>query len=353
MLKKFLILLPSLLFISSVQASHEEDSCYISGKVKLPNAFFSKAKVNMLDQNVKIEKDGFYCIEESIRERDKIYLTVINKHKKVILKNPIFKSEINNKEPFNITLERAFAEVVCDNRLCSEEEIRVFEKNNFIKDYKTKLLKTYYDDKDNNTRFKYEKVIRKMENQSFRIHRKEEKTSKQEREISFFPLENVKAKNYDNFYYSKRDRGSLIQNYLNNNDVYVGLDNKNENYDIIILNWIRYIYYYGDQIEDVGALYSKKFKYEILEKNELEKPLILSQFYKSNAREKTFVRPENDLRFYKKSIPEISKHFQKNGSFILNKKPDFVNIEFIYENGAWRLDTFDINKEYYNYLNNL
>ena len=349
----FIIFMMSFTSSFSIANTNIQSECFVSGKVELPEHFYKKSKVNLLDQNSKIESDGFYCIKKAIRKRDQLYLTVVNKDKKVILRNPIFFNEGTKDGSTNITLERAFAEQVCIKRLCDEREIYLYEGNEYIIDYKKKLLKSFYSKNDNNSRFKYDKVLKKMKNQSYKVVRQESKVIQKNREEGFFPLENVRAKEYSKFKYSEYNKNKLISKYLNNDDVFVGLDNKNENSDIIILNWVRYIFYYGDQFEDVSALYSDNLRFKLYKNNDLEKPLILSKLYQSNARVNTFVREINDFKFYKKSIPDISKHFKQSGSIIVNEAPDYVNIEFIFEKGAWRLDVFNVNDEYYKYLDNL
>jgi len=354
MKKTILMMIAMMSFFSLANNSKDDgDGCFIRGKVELPKHFLTKAKVNILDQNARVESDGFYCIEKPIRERDVLYVTVLSKNKKIILRNPIYAKEIKDTGYLNITLDRAFGEITCENRLCSELEVYVYEKNEFIIEYKSRLLKSYYGKNDNNSRFRYEKVIKKMKNQSFRVGKKEVDIIKENREDGFFPLKNVKAKNHEKYKYSAYDKRKKVSIFLNNRAEFIGLDKKDENSDIIILNWIRYIYYYGDQFEEVSALYSENLKYKLLKNDELEKPLILATLYKSNASKNTFVRPDKDYRFYKKSIPNIEQHFKKSGKYIVNQKPDFVNVEFIYENGAWRLDTFDVNEQYAKYLKNL
>lgn len=351
--KIFFIILSIISLNVLAKTDTQDGSCFISGMVELPAPFLKKAKVNILDQNTKVESDGFYCIEKPIRERDVLYITVLNKSKKIILKNAIYSKEIKDDGKFNLTIERAFAEHVCEERLCSELEVYVYEKNQFILSYKKKLLKSYYDFNDNNSRFKYEKITKKMTNRGYRISKSEKKIIQENREKGFFPLENVRSKDYKSFKYSKYDKRKKVEVFLNNNAQFIGLDEKNENSDIIILNWIRYLHYYGDQFEEISALYSERLKLKLLQNDNIEMPLVLSSLYKSNAREGRFVSPDKDYKFYKKSIPNIEKHFKKSGNFIVNEKPDYVNVEFIYENGAWRLDTFDVNDLYIKYLQNL
>lgn len=330
-----------------------EDKCFIKGKVILPDGFLKESMVSILDQNSSIDKEGFYCIKENIKWREHLNIYVTNKDHKIILKNVVYGTELKKNGIFNITLERAAAEVMCHDRLCSRSEVFDYEKADYLLSYIDKTKDKYYTTANNNGRFNYSKILKKIENQKFETLKNDSKEKRDKRKDSFFALKDVKGKSYNNFKYKASRLKEPGEVFLSNNTIYDGLSDEKMDYEIVLINWIRYLYYYGDNLDHVSALYSNNLKHNLINKDEKEKPLLLSRFYRSNARNNTFVREDADFKFYQKSLKNIQDSFGKYKGNIVNIKPEHVNIEFIFENGSWRLDVFNINDEYEKYLKSI
>ena len=347
-MKKTIFLIP-LLFANFLQAQDREDQlCYIKGKVILPNSALNNATVNVYDKSYKVHDNGQYCISDKIENRDQYYLYLVQ-NKKTILKN-IFFDKNKKTNTYNITLNKAMAELSCEDRLCNEMEIKDLNNNKHIKEYSYKLISRYYTSLSPN--FSYEKIEKKMNKQRKKVEHSSYREIKKVNKNAYFKLDGrLKSQNYKDFEYRKNDIYKNKDKFIKDQTILKGLDEKSSNADVLITHWLRYAYYYGKDIKFAGALYSAKFK----EKNDLKKieeTLRLSNLYQNKARNSSNIRSEVDEMSFKRTLDKFEGLFLVNGKHISNQSPDYVNIQFVFEHGSWRLDVFSVNPEYYRYVNN-
>lgn len=346
-MKKTIFLIPLLFSAFSQAQDIDEQFCYIKGKVILPKAALDETTVNVYDKSYKIDENGRYCIADKIKNRDQYYLYLVQ-NKKTILKN-IFFDKNKKTNTYNITLNKAMAELSCEDRLCNEMEIKDLNDNKHIKEYSDKLISRYYTSISPN--FSYEKIEKKMIKQRRNIEHSNDREIKEVKKNSYFKLDGrLKSQSYKDFEYKKNDIYNNKDKFIKDQTVLKGLDEKSSNADVLITHWLRYAYYYGNDIKFAGALYSEEFK----EKNDfkkIEETLRFSSLYQNKAKNSSNIRSAVDEMSFKRTLDKVEGLFLVNGKHLTNQLPDYVDIQFVFEHGSWRLDMFSVNPEYYRYVN--
>lgn len=337
----------ALFVFTSTFSFAENKDCFIGGKIELPTDLLSDTQVTVYDQTSKVNEKGEYCLTEKIKNRDDFYIYVI-KDKKVILKN-IFFDKKRKKNTFNINIERAMSEYLCEDRLCSENEIKKYISNEHVKEYSEKMKIRYYETFSPN--FSYEKMEKKFKKQRRDAEHSNKKEIKKSRKKYFFPLDDIKSKKYDEFVFTSRDIKKYEDLFLKDKTQLRGLNDKNTNVNAVITHWLRYLYYFGDDLKFSGALYSQDFK----ERNDvkfekIQNTLRFAKAYQNKTRNSSRIRESTDETSFKRTLEKIDDLFIKQGKNISNQKPDYVNIQLVFENNGWRLDTYSVNPEYYKFI---
>lgn len=346
MIKK-IISIGILAISSNVYAETEhviDPLCEIQGTVDLPYSFLGdNSYVGIYDISTKINEKGEFCFKEKIKHRSNFNLYV-STNDTIVLQNPISRGldDFNN---IKLDLAKAVAYNTCDDELCSPKDVEIHMRLKTVHEYGKYLKNKYY--KTYHKKFDYSKIEKKMRSQ------KRDVAYAKKREIvdmagdTYFPLDlELKATNYKSFNY----KSSVIRRdqsfFIGNSKKLQGLDKADVIPDIILTHWLRYLYYYGPSFKDVGALYSKDYKESLVESKDYERPLKFAKLYQNNLRNGTKVRGTKDEKYFEDTTEELKGLFAKKGQFIFNIKPEYVNIEFIFEDGAWRLNTFDVNDKY-------
>lgn len=341
--KSLFCLLLTLFSANSFANEKDEAKCFIKGTVDLPKEFVgTNSYVGVYDISSKIT-DNKFCIEQKVDNRKEFYLYVF-KDKNIILKNKIIEG-MDDFKNINLNLEKAIAELACKDDVCSNKDIMLNLRLRKVKEYSDYLKGKYY--RTINKNFSYEKIEKKMKKQERDIqHAKKDEKVEMSKE-SYFPLNgDLHATNYKSFTYKKSDKRKGMNNFLSNKDSLEGINNQSEFAEIALTHWLRYLYYYGTDFEFVGNLYTNRYKQELVESDNFEKPLNLAFLYKNTLRNKTKVRGTKDKTYFKKTTEEIQDDFKKKRNVIYNIKPDYVNIEFLFEDGAWKLNKFNVNERY-------
>lgn len=346
MKKKFIKLMAlSAIFTNlNVNANEEETECFLLGEVKLPTYYFKDGEsyVNLFSQESIIDEDGHYCIEEKANNRNQLKLQVYYKNNLVLQNTIVYRGKKSTNH--NITLERAMAEVTCREDSCTEPQIKKNLQSPYIKEYVDKIISRYYKKPED---VNYEKIISKMSRQDRKVRNENEKVIKKESKSNFSPLsEDMRATDYKKFTYKKSDLKKYENTFLNDNSSIEGLNTQNLSPDVIVVQWARMAFFQGNDLKKAGRFYTAEFKQKLKESGAYHKPLSFTVVYKSKAKSNTRIRSKTDEMYFKKSVKDASNTFKKQYGVVINQSPAYVNIEFIFDNGSWRMNQFDVNERY-------
>lgn len=323
-----------------------EEECFLHGSVKLPSQFFNNGHVNVFGQSNNISKEGTYCIKEKPSNRNELKIQVYNKTNLVLENTIVYRGQKSIKH--DITLEQAMAEVTCREDVCTYAQVKTNLQSPYIKEYTTKTIEKYYKVPE---KVDYEKIIKKMSRQDRNVRNASEKLIKKESKNDFIPLPNeMRATNYKTFSYSKADLRKYFTYFEQDKEPILGLTDKDSTPEYIVTQWARMAFFYGNDLKSAGRFYTEEFKTAIIEEDTLERPLLFTAVYKNKAKSKSRVRTKNDEMYFKKSIKEANGMFKKQYGVVINSQPTYVDIEFIFENGSWRMNRFDVNEKYLKYI---
>lgn len=341
MLKKITI---PLLLALSFNAQAETEKCSLKGRVHLPESFLqTDSQVRIYNLTTKIE-NGTFCFEEKISMRPDVYMYVI-KENEIVLKNKIVKG-YDDLQDINLGIEKVVAENTCVDNLCDNRTIQINLRLGKTKEITNNIKDKYYTTFNKN--FDYERIEYKIQKQERNITNARKKEFVDIADEVYFELDkDLYSTNYKKFEYKKSDIRNHIEQFKSNQKTLQGLTKKEDIPDIILTHWFRYLYYYGTDFEMVGALYSESLKEELIENKAFDKPLIMTSVYQNNLKNKTKVRGTKDNVFFKRTTKELKNTFGKMDSSIYNLDQDYGNIEFVFENGAWRLNKFDASKKFF------
>lgn len=354
MLKK-IIFTTILLCSSCANAEHKNQSsdisCKMGGKVDLPTSFLKEdLYIGVYNINGDISMDGHFCLDGTVEHRHQFPLYVM-KDDTIVLKNTIYRGA-DDFQNLTISLDRAVAENSCydeDKKLCGSKDVLINEKLKLVEEYANDIEYRYY--KEFSTKFDYKRIEKKMAKKKRNIEKARGKEIIKISADTYFQLDGIlKSTNYKSFNYKKSIIRKELEMFKNNNTAMKGLTNQSDVADTILTHWSRYLFYTGADFKNVGALYSNSFKAELIESEDYQIPLKLSAIYKNNLRNGTKVRGNKDKRFFEDTTEELEGMFLRKGGNIYNLKPESVNIEFIFEEGAWRLDKLQGNEKYFKSL---
>lgn len=345
MFKKLFIL--NILLISFNSYSNE-NKCYIEGSIDLPK-LENKYNAVIFNNSTPIN-DNYFCFPDKINIEKNFYIHVLDQQNNLILKNKfIIKNKKAENHQFNLTINRAVAEEICDEN-CSIGTIEENINEGFITEYSQKVMDSYYSPMARN--FSYSRIQKKIQRQKRDFSVSKQSKNQKQVKTYFFSLDNTTSKKYSNFKYKKSEENKLIENFKSNNILLEGLTSSSIPIDIVVTNWLRYLYYYGDDINKVGSLYSNTLKNELINSESFHEPLILTNIYQVKATSR-HIRDKKDEEYYKKTVKKIEGMFEKRNNTIYNKTPDYANITFVFENGSWKLNKFEINDKYIQFINDL
>lgn len=334
MLKKII----GLVFLLFSIKSYSNNDCFLYGKIDLPNVDLSNASVLVYNYTSKIDSDNNYCIKENISQRPYLNIHLIY-NDTVILKNTFYNHNNSKKNNFNLNLNNAISELICSKLDCNNNPY-YFTDHNYTKEFSLKLIDKYY--KNIKSNFSYDRIEKKIlvEERKYQL---DKDNSDFDIDKYYFPLDNMMI-NKSNIAYNKSITKNDKNKFLNNNEILKGLNDKSMHPDLVVLNWIRYMYYYGNNFSYTGALYTKNMKQNFFQKKNLDEINKFKNLYKAkNAVRK--VNEDKDKEFYKKTFDDLNGLFDKNNYYIFNKEYNFSNVSFKFEENSWRLDTISINKE--------
>lgn len=321
-----------------------EPECFLSGTVELPSHFFknNKSYVNLYGQTSEIDDNGQYCIKKKAENRNEISVQVFYETNLVLENTLFYKGQKSIKA--NLSLEQAMAEISCREDVCTEGQIKKNFQSSYIKEYTQKTINRYY---NNPEKINYEKILSKMSRQDRNVRNSFEKEIKKESKNNFQKLDSdMRATNYRTFKYKTNDIRKNEDFFLKDSSTIQGLTSQSLPPELVITQWARMAYFFGNEMETAGRFYSKEFKEELKEDGSYHKPLAFTGVYKSKAKGSSLIRSKNDEIYFKKSLKEAEGTFIKQNSVIINKTPTYVNIEFIFEDGSWRMNKFDVNQKY-------
>lgn len=348
MIKKITTLLAiSTLFtgFSSYASEDDETECFLFGEVKLPSHYFDDSiYVNLFSQESEIDKYGNYCIKEKPQNRNELKLQVFYNNNLLLENTIVYRGKKSTKH--NITLEQAMAEVTCREDICTQAQIKKNIQSPYIKEYVEKKVLRYYKRPE---KVDYEKIIKKMSQQDRNVRNSTEKTIKNESKNNFKNLKDeMRATDYNKFTYKKRDVRKYEMLFMEDNTPIEGLTSKDMPVDIMVIQWARMAFFHGNDLKKAGRFYTKEYKDKLKENDDFHEPLKLTALYKNKTKSNSKIRDKTDEMYFKKSVKAVKGMFKKRYGVIINDTPTYVNIEFIFENGSWRLNQLDINKKYLN-----
>ena len=149
--------------------------------------------------------------------------------------------------------------------------------------------------------------------------------------------------------YSKIIRSTLkevdneYQAFLAKDEVYFHeLANESMSKELILTHMFRLAFYFAEDKEKAHTLLSKKLKKEIIEGSEKDGSANFSikNFFRRYMISARYILPENDSYLFNKSAHEY-KLSAKRDNNVISLSNELDNFTVIFENGAWRLDSFD------------